>query len=52
MSLEQLIEGHRYLVSGNYKVVYKQVKEGILITDIFEFSNLEIKINKPKRNLH
>jgi len=48
-SLEQLGEGHRYLVSGNYKVVYKKVKEGILITDVFETRQDPIKINDPKR---
>ncbi len=35
-NLEILKEGHRYLVTGNYKVVYKTVSEGILITDIFD----------------
>jgi len=48
-SLEQLSEGHRYLVSGNYKVVYKKVKEGILITDVFDTRQNPIKINDPKR---
>ena len=35
MTLEQLGEGPRYLVCGNYKIVYKQVEEGILISDVF-----------------
>ncbi|MBI9039740.1 MAG: type II toxin-antitoxin system RelE/ParE family toxin [Bacteroidales bacterium] len=35
-SLIILNEGHRYLVSGNYKIVYKKVNESILITDIFD----------------
>jgi plasmid stabilization system protein ParE len=26
----------RYLVSGNYKIIYKQVTENIFITDIFD----------------
>lgn len=47
--LEQLGEGHRYLVSGNYKVVYKKVKEGILVTDIFDTRQDPVKINDPKR---
>jgi len=34
--LEHFNEGHRYLISGNYKIIYKPVKEGILITDIFD----------------
>ncbi len=48
-SLAELNEGHRYLVSVNYKIVYKKVKEGILITDIFDTRQDPIKINDPKR---
>jgi plasmid stabilization system protein ParE len=48
-SLAELNEGHRYLVSGNYKVVYKKVTEGILITDIFDTRQNPIKINVTKR---
>ena len=48
-SLAELNEDHRYLVSGNYKIVYKKVKEGILITDIFDTRQNPIKINDPKR---
>lgn len=35
-TLEQLNEGHRYLVEGNYKIVYKPVNEGLMITDVFD----------------
>lgn len=35
-TLEVMKEGHRYLVSGNYKIIYKEVNEGILITDVFD----------------
>ncbi len=48
-SLEQLGEDHRYLVSGNYKILYKKVKEGILITDIFDSRQDPTKINMPNR---
>ena len=48
-ALEILKEGHRYLVIGNYKVVYKKVSEGILITDIFDTRQDPSKINNPKR---
>jgi len=48
-SLVILNEGHRYLVSGNYKIVYKKIKEGILITDIFDSRQDPIKINDPIR---
>ena len=47
-TLLQLEEGHRYLVSNNYKIVYKKVKEGILITDVFDTRQDPIKINNPK----
>jgi toxin ParE1/3/4 len=48
-TLLQLEEGHRYLVNNNYKIVYKKVKEGILITDVFDTRQDPIKINNPKR---
>lgn len=48
-SLEQLGEDHRYLVSGNYKILYKKVKEGILITDIFDSRQDPTKINIQNR---
>ena len=48
-SLEQLGEGHRYLVRGNYKIIYKKVREGILITDIFDTRQDPVKMNDPKR---
>ncbi len=43
-SLKQLGEEHRYLVCRNYKIVYKKVKEGILITDVFDTRQDPIKI--------
>ena len=48
-SLKQLEEGHRYLIVGDYKVIYKGVEEGILITDIFDTRQDPLKINDPKR---
>jgi len=48
-TLEVLNEEHRYVVAGHYKVVYKKVIEGILITDIFDTRQDPIKINNPKR---
>lgn len=27
---------HRYLVVGNYKIIYTLVEEGVLITDLFD----------------
>lgn len=48
-TLLQLEEGHRYLVNNNYKILYKKVKEGVLITDVFDTRQDPIKINNPKR---
>jgi plasmid stabilization system protein ParE len=48
-TLLQLEKGHRYLVNNNYKIVYKKVKEGVLITDVFDTRQDPIKINNPKR---
>jgi len=48
-TLLQLEEGYRYLVNNNYKIVYKKVKEGVLITDVFDTRQDPIKINNPKR---
>jgi plasmid stabilization system protein ParE len=48
-TLLQIEEGHRYLVNNNYKIVYKKVIEGVLITDIFDTRQDPIKINNPKR---
>jgi plasmid stabilization system protein ParE len=48
-SLKHLKEEHRYLVEGNYKIVYKQVEEGILITDIFDARQDPMKINDLQR---
>ena len=51
ISLEKIHEGHRYIVEGNYKIVYKKVKEGVLITDVFDARQDPCKINNPKRKI-
>lgn len=48
-SLKHLGEEHRYLVEGNYKIVYRRIDEGILITDIFDTRQDPIKINDLHR---
>lgn len=50
LTLDQLGESHRYLVKDNYKIVYKKVDEGILITDVFDTRQDPRKINDKKRN--
>jgi toxin ParE1/3/4 len=49
INLEGLNEGHRYLVKGNYKIIYKEIKEGILITDVFDTRQDPVKINDDTR---
>lgn len=49
LSLEQLNEGHRFLVKGNYKIIYKEIPEGLLITDVFDTRQDPIKLNNEKR---
>ena len=48
-SLAELNEGHRYLITSNYKIIYKKIKEGILITDVFDTRQNPEEINNPKR---
>jgi len=50
INLEELNEGHRYLVKGNYKIIYKEIPEGMLITDVFDTRQDPININDENRN--
>lgn len=49
LNLQKLNEGHRFLVKGNYKIIYKEIPEGILITDVFDTRQDPVKINNPDR---
>ncbi len=49
LNLEKLNEGHRYLVQGNYKIIYKEIPEGLLITDIFDTRQDPVKLNEENR---
>ena len=35
-NLTELKQGHRYLVEGNYKIIYRIIDNEIYITDIFD----------------
>jgi plasmid stabilization system protein ParE len=48
-ALKHLKQNHRYLVNGNYKIIYKPIKEGVLITDIFDTRQNPDKSNNQKR---
>ncbi len=43
-------KGHRYLVSGNYKIVYRVENDKIHINDVFDTRQNPIKILKEDRN--
>jgi len=46
-NLIELKQGHRYLVDGNYKIIYRQIDNNIYITDIFD-----CRQNPPKMKKH
>jgi len=52
-NLIKLREEHRYLVVGNYKIIQKRVKEGVLITDVFDTrqdpGKIQRRSTKPSR---
>jgi toxin ParE1/3/4 len=48
-NLQKLNEEHRYILVGNYKIIYKRVKQGILITDVFDTRQDPIKIFKSTK---
>lgn len=47
--LEKLNENHRYILSGNYKLIYKIVGNEIIITDIFDVRQSPESINDASR---
>lgn len=49
LQLLEMNEGHRYLVCGNYKIIYKEVAEGVLIPDVFDTRQDPVEIQKRKQ---
>ncbi len=47
--LEKLNEGYRYILSGNYKVIYKIQDENIIISDVFDVRQNPTKMNDESR---
>ena len=45
-NLIDLKQGHRYLVEGNYKIIYRIIHDNIYITDIFDCRQNPVKIKK------
>ncbi|MGO3708449.1 type II toxin-antitoxin system RelE/ParE family toxin [Mesonia hippocampi] len=50
LNLEKLKQNHRYLVNGNYKIVYRINENEIIINDVFDTRQDPIKINDKNRN--
>ncbi len=50
LHLEKLNQQYRYILSSNYKIIYKVVREYIVITDIFDTRQNPIKMIDEKRN--
>jgi toxin ParE1/3/4 len=46
-NLTELKQGHRYLVDGNYKIIYRLINDEIYIVDIFD-----CRQNPQKMKLH
>lgn len=46
VNLTELKQGHRYLVEGNYKIIYRLIDNNIYITDIFDCRQNPIKMKK------
>lgn len=51
LNLIQLKQEHRYIVTGNYKVVYRFEKETVIIIDIFDTRQNPNKMADKTRRL-
>lgn len=45
-TLKSLKEGHRYLIKGNYKIIYKLQGSTVYITDVFDSRQDPKKLKK------
>lgn len=48
-NLEKLKQNHRYLVSGNYKIIYRINDNQIIINDVFDTRQNPVKMNDEDR---
>jgi plasmid stabilization system protein ParE len=44
--LSEIKENHRFIVRGNYKIIYKTKDKRIFITDVFDTRQNPVKIKK------
>ncbi|WP_415326492.1 type II toxin-antitoxin system RelE/ParE family toxin [Chryseobacterium sp. MMS23-Vi53] len=50
LHLEKLNQQHRYILSTNYKIIYRIDREYIVINDVFDTRQNPIKMIDEKRN--
>ncbi len=48
-NLQKLNQNHRYLVSGNYKIIYRINEDQIIISDVFDTRQEPTKMNDKNR---
>jgi plasmid stabilization system protein ParE len=48
-NLQKLNQNHRYLVSGNYKIIYRINKDQVIISDVFDTRQEPTKMNDKNR---
>ncbi|REC51058.1 MULTISPECIES: type II toxin-antitoxin system RelE/ParE family toxin [Chryseobacterium] len=51
LHLEKLNQQHRYILSGNYKIIYKLNHEYIIINDVFDARQNPTTMINEKRNI-
>ena len=49
-NLEKLKQNHRYLVCGNYKIIYRTNNNQIVINDVFDTRQNPVKMNDQNFN--
>jgi toxin ParE1/3/4 len=49
--LENLNKQHRYIVSSNYKIIYRVDNKNIVINDVFDVRQNPIKMMDEERNI-
>ncbi len=47
-NLTELKQGHRYLVEGNYKIIYRIIDNDIYITDVFDCRQNPVKMKRSE----
>jgi plasmid stabilization system protein ParE len=49
INLESLKKNHRYLVSDNYKIIYRVFENQVIINDVFDTRQNPVKMNDENR---